>query len=85
MASTRPMVPVSPSMVAPPSAQLLTRIRSEYGEMPGLRLTILQARRLWGTDILTCAAALQALEAAGFLACTRDGAYVLAGAERRTA
>jgi hypothetical protein len=85
MASSRPMVPVSPSIVPPPSAQLLTRIRSEYGEMPGLRLTVLQARRLWGIDILTCSAALKTLEAAGFLACTRDGAYVLASAERRTA
>lgn len=74
---------MSPQSAPPP--QLLNRIRSEYGEMPGLRLTLLQARRLWGLDILTCSAALAALEAAGFLARTRDGAYVLASAERRTA
>jgi hypothetical protein len=75
-----------PSAVPPtPSPQLLARIRSEYLEMPGLRLTVLQARRLWCIDILTCTAALTALEASGFLDKTRDGAYVLASAERRTA
>ena len=31
--------------------------------MPGLRLTLLQARRLWGVDVMTCSAALAALEA----------------------
>ena len=65
--------------------QLLTRIRAEYREMPGLRLTLLQARRLWGVDIMTCSAALTALEASGFLSTTRDGAFVLADAERMTA
>ena len=53
--------------------QLLTRIRAEYREMPGLRLTLLQARRLWGVDIMTCSAALTTLEASGFLSSTRDG------------
>lgn len=67
------------------SPQLLARIRSEYREMPGLRLTLLQARRLWGLDVLTCSAALTALETAGFLCTTRDGAYVLADADRMTA
>jgi hypothetical protein len=73
-----------PSAHAAPS-QLLTRIRSEYREMPGLRLTALQARRLWGLDILTCASALGALEGSGFLRRTREGAYVLRDAERMTA
>jgi hypothetical protein len=68
-----------------PSAQLLNRIRSEYREMPGLRLTLLQARRLWGLDILTCSAALSVLEASGFLNTTRDGAFVLGDASRMTA
>ena len=53
--------------------------------MPGLRLTLLQARRLWGLDILTCSAALSALEASGFLSTTRDGAFVLGDASRMTA
>ena len=63
--------------------QLLTRIRAEYREMPGLRLTLAQARRLLGLDMLTCTVALAMLEAAGFLATTRDGAFVLAEAGGR--
>ena len=58
--------------------QLLTRIRGQYREMPGLRLTLQQARRLLGLDTMTCAAALAVLERAGFLATTRDGRFVLA-------
>jgi hypothetical protein len=88
MASTRPAIPASPSANVPapsPSPQLVARMRSEYLEMPGLRLTVLQARRLWAIDAVTCAAALNALQAEGFLARTRDGAYVLSTMERRTA
>jgi hypothetical protein len=59
-----------------PSPQLLTRILGEYREMPGLRLTVGQAVRLWGLDLMTCAAALDALLAAGLLSTTRDGAFV---------
>jgi hypothetical protein len=86
MAITRPVMSVpSPNTPPSPPSHLLARIRSEYLEMPGLRLTMLQARRLWGIDILMCSAALSALEAAGFLSRTRDGAYVLSTADRRTA
>ena len=60
--------------------QLLTRIRGEFLEMPGLRLTLPQARRLLGLDMLTCSAALAVLEAAGVLATTSDGAFMLAEA-----
>ena len=62
------------------TAQLLTRIRGEFREMPGLRLTLQQARRLLNLDLRTCSAALAVLQAAGFLATTRDGAFVLAEA-----
>jgi hypothetical protein len=65
------------------SPELLARIRAEYVEMPGLRLTLLQARRLWGLDVLTCASALACLESAGFLQTTRDGAYILSNDDRR--
>ena len=34
---------------------ILRRIRGEYLEMPGLRLTSVQAQRLWGLDARTCA------------------------------
>jgi hypothetical protein len=33
---------------------LATRIRAEFLEMPGLRLTHSQAERLWGLDTETC-------------------------------
>lgn len=75
----------SPLASSTPPPALLARIRSEYMEMPGLRLTLLQARRLWTIDALTCAGALAALESSGFLARTRDGAYVLANSERASA
>ena len=76
---TSPTIPASRPAVTP---QLLTRIRGEYHEMPGLRLTLQQARRLLNLDHLTCSAALAVLEAAGFLATTRDGAFVLAEARK---
>jgi hypothetical protein len=85
LSARRPSVAPAPPPGAAPSPQLLTRIRAEYREMPGLRLTLLQARRLWGLDILTCSAALSALETSGFLRTTRDGAYMLADAARITA
>jgi hypothetical protein len=74
---TSPTIPTSPPA---PTPQLLTRIRGEFREMPGLRLTLQQARRLLNLDLLTCSTALAVLEAAGFLATTRDGAFVLAEA-----
>lgn len=57
-------------------ADALVRIRAEYMEMPGLRLTPAQAERLCGFDRATCELALRALAAARFLSRTRDGAYV---------
>lgn len=33
---------------------LINRVLAEYGEIPGLALTIDQARRLWGCDAVTC-------------------------------
>jgi len=55
---------------------LLTRIRGEYQEMPGLRLTFAQACRLWQLDAATCRAVLQQLMGDRFLHQTTDGAYV---------
>jgi len=56
---------------------LLTRIRSEFLEMPGLRLTSAQAARLWAVDRRTSDWVLDGLTNAGFLR-NRDGAYLLA-------
>jgi hypothetical protein len=54
----------------------LKRVRGEYLEMPGLRLTTAQAQRLWGLDQSMCTALLGALVEAKFLLRTRDGAFV---------
>jgi hypothetical protein len=37
---------------------LVTRMRAEYREMPGLQLTFAQARVLWQTESRTCSAVL---------------------------
>ena len=54
---------------------LLTRIRAEFLEMPGLQLTPWQAQRLWGLDAKSCDDALNALVAGAFLHRTSSGAY----------
>ena len=51
-------------------------MQGEFLEMPGLRLTAAQARRLWGLDAATCSALLSALTEAKFLFRTRDGAFM---------
>jgi hypothetical protein len=43
------------------------RIRSEYREMPGLRLTVRQAARLFGVEPATCERMLNALVVDGEL------------------
>lgn len=54
---------------------LVHRVRAEFLEMPGLRLTAPQARRFWGLDEELCAAILSALVNVRFLRRTRDGAF----------
>jgi hypothetical protein len=56
--------------------EVLRRVQGEFIEMPGLRLTIAQAQRLWGLDRAACDALLSALVEAKFLFRTRDGAFV---------
>jgi hypothetical protein len=55
---------------------LAARIQGEYREMPGLRLTVRQACRLWQVDAATCEAVLDALVKDGFLFRTPDGAFL---------
>lgn len=57
---------------------LLTRIRGEYGEMPGLSLTLTQTARLWSVDLRARASLLEALVGQGVLRRTIRGCYVLA-------
>jgi hypothetical protein len=56
--------------------EVVQRVRGEFLEMPGLRLTPQQARRLWRLDESACDAVLGALVESRFLARTRDGAFV---------
>ena len=46
---------------------LLHRVHGEYMEMPGLRLTLAQACRLWNVDPATSLAVLNRLVEAQFL------------------
>lgn len=56
--------------------EVLRRVQVEFLEMPGLRLTEPQARRLWGLDSVSCEALLDALVDAKFLFKTRNGAFM---------
>ena len=55
----------------------LTRIHSEYREMPGLKLTAAQASRFWNLGPDESRIALEQLVEARVLGRTRDGHYVL--------
>jgi hypothetical protein len=59
-----------------PDDRLVARIRNEFTEMPGLRLTPCQAVRLWNTDAAVCAAAVDALVRSGFLSRDEDGSVM---------
>ena len=62
-----------------PTATLVTRIKAEYLELPGLQLTPWQAQRLWGLDQIQCNAVLEVLVETSFLRKTKSGAYAIAG------
>jgi hypothetical protein len=53
----------------------LTRLRAEYLEMPGLRLTREQAQRLCGIERALCKAVLDTLVGENFLCVKPDGSY----------
>lgn len=55
----------------------LARIRSEYREMPGLKLTAAQASRFWNLGPEESRVALEILVEARILWRTADGHYVL--------
>ena len=50
-----------------PSLSLLNRVRAEFTEMPGLRLRVDQAQRLWNLDRPSCELLLRSLVEAKFL------------------
>jgi hypothetical protein len=63
----------------------LLRIRTEYIEMPDLKLTGRQAQRLWNLTTDVWDRALAVLLGERFLAETPDGAYVRFGLTRTRA
>ena len=66
---------MSESLIIVTRSQLLRRIKSEYIEMPGLRLTVAQAGRLWGLDTTACLDLLERLITERFLQRRPDGTY----------
>jgi hypothetical protein len=58
-----------------PHTAIVPRIRAEYLEMPGLRLTLAQAQRLCGIERAVCQRVLDMLVDANFLCRKSDGAY----------
>ena len=59
--------------------EALLRIRTEYVEMPDLKLTDRQAQRLWNLSKDVCETALAVLVREGFLARAVNGSYVRPG------
>ena len=70
MVAARPSLNVS-------FAELLRRVRGEYLEMPGLRLTAPQAQCLFGLDAETWKGVLAALLDAKFLCRTHTGLFAM--------
>ena len=58
-----------------PYEQLFERIRAEFLEMPGMRLTPAQVERLAGEDRAICQSVLDDLVRAGFLRASENGSY----------
>jgi hypothetical protein len=53
----------------------LDRLRAEFLEMPGLRLTAAQVHRFCGLEDVACRSALDALVKENFLCAKPDGTY----------
>ena len=68
----------APNDAAKTSEPGLRRIRSEYSEMPGLCLTAVQAKRLWGLSHQECEMLLNQLVEGRFLRRTQHGTFVRA-------
>jgi len=68
--------PITPTPIDTTVSELIARVQAEYHEMPGLKLTEVQAQRLWGLDERTCGLVLMALVERQFLKRTRAGTYV---------
>ena len=56
--------------------RVLERLRAEYLEMPGMKLTPAQLQRLCGVEQTICPLVLDSLVKAQFLTLKSDGTYV---------
>jgi hypothetical protein len=70
------MSPATPPASVQAFNDLVCRVQSEFLEMPGLRLTEPQVRRLSGLEPSYCADVLGVLVGAGFLVRTKDGFFM---------
>jgi hypothetical protein len=68
------VVPLLP-LAHPVIESLVDRVQTEFLEMPGLRLTLLQAQRLFDVDSAACAIVFDTLTRANFLSCDRHGRF----------
>jgi hypothetical protein len=68
---------ISPSESSSPESwtEALRRVRPEYAEMPGLRLTQAQAQRLLGLEPFPCGLVFGLLVDQGYLRLT-NGSYI---------
>jgi hypothetical protein len=69
-------------MTTQETATLEHRIRAEYTESPGLKLTRRQAQRLWGMDRETCDYVLTTMVQSRFLRRRDDDTFVRLESDR---
>lgn len=74
-----PVSPRNEAGVREAMSVLAIRVRGEYREMPGLRLTVRQAARLFSLTPDLADSVLQELRRASVLECSHDGAFALVG------
>lgn len=68
----------------PPVDALTDRIRAEFAELPGLKITFAQACRLWHANEARCLEALEVLVREGFLRRSASGAFIALPRPQRT-
>lgn len=62
-----------------PRRHQVARIVGQFREMPGLCVTVKDASRLWGMDLVRCMRLIRRLVAIGVLRPISRGRYVCAG------
>jgi hypothetical protein len=74
--STRPLPDAEGNSAVMDTDTLVTRIKSEFNESPGMCLTLRQGARLWGIAPEECARIVDLLVSQEFLRWTRNGELV---------